>query len=1196
MDRVACQRLLFAGVLLSLLLATPVAQAQGVGSSGDITGTVTDPTGAVLPKASITVVNTETGLRREAVANATGQFQVAGLQPATYEVSARFSGFATTVRKGVRVAIGETVVCDFSLKLQAQSVIEVTAEAPVVETAKGSVADTISQQSIANLPIDRRDYLTFTLLAPGVTDSSRVADDQDFRVKQTPQSGLSFYGSNGRGNSITVDGGETSGDSGGVRPTVSQEAVQEFQINRSNFGAQLGSATGASINIVTKSGTNNAHGSLFGFFRNQGMDAANPFSFSQALQAGQTFDPTQPDLAGTNVKDSLSRQQYGGSIGFPVKKNKTFVFFAFEGLRQDAQNAVPLLTDTSIFRTTGAQNSIFTALGAEGSAQVPCINNPDGTVTFLAANVCAGALGSLLTVSQLTGLTAGQTALNSFLVNQFESQGGVFPFTSRQYLTSGRLDHRFTQNNQVSLTYRFAHDEEQSPDVHSLTAFSAGSSSKTVDHNLQGAWYHQFNASAQNELRIQWNHEDFDVLPNVPGEVGIQIPGFINNLGSNIFLPNFTTLRRTEYADNVTVIRGSHTLQFGGSVVLRGNDTESHTYLPGRFVFGSLPGILVSPCLGVDPHTGVNDCFGNQVSTSINSLQATSLGLPQLYQQGFGNPQYPYYSRPLTALYFRDRWKITSGFTLNYGLRYELDSQFLPLTTYKKDFAPRVSFAWDPFKDNKTVIRAGYGVFYSPVDVQIPDVDMSLGVLNANRSAVANSAPGNQVANLLATCGMTTAGGVPIIPGSGASPCTRPTSIYIDPINPIVIPGLGQILQTAPAVFQTLFAEGLIQCTTPTAGNEACITPASVNPLGIRVASSGALSPLQVVFTNQPGYRPPIAQQVSAGIEREISRGFSVSVGGVYVHTQRLPVAIDTNLLSQFPLTTVTLANGKQVSYRNWNTTDPTTGFTADPLGGIEGQPCNTTQCVVSPLVVQSNQYSSVASALYEGLILEVKRRFSESFSLFGNYTFSKGFDNSTDYNTDYGPQDPTNLNLDRSLSEFDERHKVVIAGVLDSPWKSHFLSGFELAPIFTYHSGHPFNLLAGGEVNGNNHITNERPIGAPRDTGLGPNYVDFDMRLSWKHKIGEVGQVQFTAEGFNLANRTNYASVNNEVGPIFGFCQTNGLNCYPGQSNFTTFNVHGIRPGTVLPGGTTANPSTPLAFTSALPKREVQLGVRFSF
>jgi hypothetical protein len=477
------------------------------------------------------------------------------------------------------------------------------------------------------------------------------------------------------------------------------------------------------------------------------------------------------------------------------------------------------------------------------------------------------------------------------------------------------------------------------------------------------------------------------------------------------------------------------------------------------------------------------------------------------------------------------------------------------------------------------VVRGGYGIFYGPVDVQIPDVDLSLGAVNKNKSAVENSTPAGQVANLTSICGFSQFG-VPIIPGSGTSPCNREISIYVDPIAGV--PALG--LAGAPTVFQSLFAQGLIQCTAPAPGNAACITPAAVAPFGIDVKNSGPVGPLQVVFVNQPGYRPPIAQQASFGIEREIGPGFSVSISGIYSHTQRLPVAIDTNLVPA-PFTTLTLANGRTISYRNWNTT----AAGADPLGGTEpgGLPCDNpaVRCFVNPLVVQNNAYSSEAYALYEGGILEIKKRFSDHFTLFGNYTYSKAFDTSTDFNSDYGPQDPSNINIDRSLSEFDERHKVVIAGVIDSPWKQRILSGFQLAPIFSYHSGHPFNLLAGGEVNGDNHTTNERPIGAPRDTGLGYDYFDLDARLTWQHKLGENAKLLFTAEGFNIANRTNFASVNNEVSPLFGLT--------PG---FTTFNVHGIRPGSALAGGQTDTPSMPLSFTSAFPKRQVQLGVRITF
>src|SRR5216684_1770180 len=931
---------------LGLLPASPVASAQGVGASADLAGTVTDPSGADVPNAKVTVLDTAKGLQRSVVTDEHGFYHLSGLAPASYKLSVEHAGFQTEVIPSLSLTVGQTLGLDFHLKLAGLSgQVEVSSELPAVETERGSQANTLTQDDIAQLPIDRRDYLTFTLLLPGVSDSTRLADDQDFRVKQTPQSGLSFYGSNGRGNSITVDGGETSGDSGGVRLTVNQDDVLEFQINRSNYGADLGAATGASINIVTKSGTNDVHGTLYGFFRNDAMDARDPFAFSSALANDPTYANFNTTSTGAPIKNTLSRQQYGGALGFPIRKDKTFFFASFEGLRQNSQNSVPILTDSSIFAGPSAtatsnpfpqtdprfaQQAIVTALAQSSNPSVPCING----FPNVSAPTCAFLLQTALAVTPNQGLTPVQPGLNAFLVTQFESQGGVFAYNTREYLASTRLDHHFDANNELSLTYRYGHDLEESPDVQSLTAFSAGSSIHTYDNNFQAAWYHQFSARAQNEARVQWDYNSFNVIPNEPAQTGLQIPGFINNIGTNIFVPNFTILRRYEFADNFTIIRGPHTFKFGGYELLRGNHTESHTFFPGRWVFGGLPGLVLSPCFSP---AATNPCTGAPTPAGINmnSLQSSSLGLPEIYQQGFGDATYGYYARPLTAFYAQDSWKMMSNFTLNYGLRYELDTQFAPLTTYKKDFGPRVSFAWDPFKDHKTVVRGGYGIFYGPVDAQIPDVDLSLGVVGAGRAAVENSTSAGQVANVTAICGVSQFG-TTIIPGTGASPCKREISIYADGINGV--PALG--IAGSATIFQTLFAGGLIQCTTPTAGNNACVTPTAVagpfagaQPVGIDVTNSGPLSPLQVIFVNQPGYRPPIAQQASFGIEREIGPGFSISLSGIYTHTQRLPVAIDTNLLPA-PFSTVTLANGREVSWRNWRRTDPNTGFTADPRGG----------------------------------------------------------------------------------------------------------------------------------------------------------------------------------------------------------------------------------------------------------------------
>jgi hypothetical protein len=187
------------------------------------------------------------------------------------------------------------------------------------------------------------------------------------------------------------------------------------------------------------------------------------------------------------------------------------------------------------------------------------------------------------------------------------------------------------------------------------------------------------------------------------------------------------------------------------------------------------------------------------------------------------------------------------------------------------------------------------------------------------------------------------------------------------------------------------------------------------------------------------------------------------------------------------------------------------------------------------------------------------------------NYTYSKAIDDSTDFNSDYSAFNEVNLAAERGLSDFDQRHKVVVASVIDSPWKSKALGGWELSPIVSYNSGHPFNLLAGADINGDGHFTNDRPPGAPRNSGIGPNYADFDMRLSRKVQVNERASLLFTAEGFNILNRTNYATVNNLVGANFG----------------PPFNVEGTAK---------LSPSQPLGFTSALPKREIQLGIRLSF
>jgi hypothetical protein len=217
-------------------------------------------------------------------------------------------------------------------------------------------------------------------------------------------------------------------------------------------------------------------------------------------------------------------------------------------------------------------------------------------------------------------------------------------------------------------------------------------------------------------------------------------------------------------------------------------------------------------------------------------------------------------------------------------------------------------------------------------------------------------------------------------------------------------------------------------------------------------------------------------------------------------------------------------------------------------------------------------QHARFCRTTNHGGILEIKKRFTDRFTLLANYTYSKAIDDSTDFNSDYAAFNEVDLRAERSLSDFDQRHKFVLAAMVASPWeRSAVLSGFELSPIVSYNSGHPFNLLAGADINGDNHFTNDRLPGTPRNSGLGPNYFALDMRLTRTFVLGERRVLRFTAEGFNLTNRTNYSRVNNIVDFDAG----------------APLNPHGTA---------SLYPNSPFAFTAAQPKREIQLGVRFDF
>ncbi len=660
----------FLSLVVFCICGNPAAFSQSHVASAEIRGRITDAADAVLAGTRISVKNSETGLVFSTVTSNSGEYRASLLPPGVYEIQAERENFGTQVRKGIEVTVGQNLIVDFQLEIGPITVVvQVTETLPLSEPERTQQSYTVDERSIRTLPIDRRDYLTYALLAPGVGDARTLAEATDYRPIATANTGLSFFGNNGRGNSVRIDGGEADNDGGGIRPTLSQEAVKEFQVNTSNYSAELGGANGGVINIVSKSGTNFYRGSVYGYFRHQSLDAADPF-------AKVLVDGTP-----TRIKPPSKRQQFGATFGGPLVLNRTFFFGSFEGLERRESNSVSVLTDNSVFEPTPEQRSILSVLPPAQAAP----------------------LASLLTASPAT------RAL-------FESNNGVFPFNSHDYKSSFRIDHGLPGNRQLMIRYNIAKIDETNPNTGALVGFSRAIETSKLDHNLLFGVTGSTEKGKVNELRLQFNYSDLLVSTNEKFGPELDINGF-GYFNRDIALPSNNIGRRYEITDNFSLDQGSHLIKLGGQVLLRGIRSESQALFAGRFNFGLLPGSIINPALS---------------SITLNGLQAFNLGLPLSYNQGFGDPTVSS-TNPFYAVYLNDRWKPLPQLVIDAGLRYELDVRRSPVRTDTDTVAPRIALAWQPNGKRATTVRAGYGIFYSPTFYFVDWVANALGDLNGRR-------------------------------------------------------------------------------------------------------------------------------------------------------------------------------------------------------------------------------------------------------------------------------------------------------------------------------------------------------------------------------------------------------------------------------------------------------------------------------
>ena len=1021
-------------LLLASLLLSVSLLAQADATSATVRGTVTDQQGGAVPNATVTIKSTDQGATRTVQSDAGGEFVFLTLRPGPYELTLQAQGFAQQIVRDIQLTVGQIVTVELKLQVAAVTTeVTITDAAPLIEIERTQQSNTIESKQIQNLPNIGRDFTSYVFTLPGVSSSTapRVQGGGRFTFGT---SGFSIGGSNGRGNLTTVDGGENEYGSGQLRFAISPEAVQEFQVNRNSFNAEFGFTAGTALNAVTRSGSNAYHGSLYTYFRSDKTSAKERFI--------PTFIP-----ASTRV---YQQQFYPGfTIGGPVIKNKLFFFTNYERQKLDIAR----------FRSYTASS-----LTQPSALQTALLNRLDTSTDLTVKAVVAQFRPALAT--NATSNTVGYNLLrqNEGIINA--------PFRLNNWIT--RVDYNLSQRDSIMGRFSLAHNFNEQLGTDPGTSPSNATTLDVRDYTSLIGWTHNFGGSMVNQLRVQFSPRNSALTtPRPPGSTALILTG-IAAFNRNSVAPFNTLQNRYQFEDNLTWIRGNHTLKFGGSFRPVQYEVRNDLWVGGEWNFqgGVYPLTALVPAaaqgavfsaLCTTAGRPAADCTTAPTAsatiasltagTTLNALQSFNFGLPFLYRQSFGNSTWKDTVRFL-GFFAQDSWKVNNRLTLDFGGRIDHDGEPRPVpsATY---FSPRFGFAFDVTGDKKTVVRGGGGIFYSPVYYQVPYLTNLLNDTGEYLSQVFRS---------------------PAFPASQ---------------TPATLWGRGVAAGKLP--FQQL-------------------TAADLTAAGVATTPKGTG---RVVIEIGPNYKANYSVQANLGIQRQIVRDLSVEVAyNMYrgIHIQQ-PVPV--NLCEAGAAgCTPTAANAAALLTRN-------------PAFGPLYQS-------IDPTITQQFQYTSRGNSIYHGMTLAVTKRFSNNFSLMSSYTWSKTIDDVTDFNTAFSAPFATRLFLDRALSSFDLRHNYVFSGVFTSPWKNYALRDFSIAPIISIRSGIPFNLNTGQDINGDTRATNDRLFYIGRNTGIGPNYRSVDGRLTrvFRFRPDGVARLDFTVEVVNLFNRTNYAAVRDIIPP----------------------------------------------------------------
>ncbi len=685
--------ILFASVLVLALSVTAFAQSTTTGSIG---GVVTNPNKEVVPGAAITVRNMGTNKEDTATSDDSGRFKVANLQPGNYAVTVNSSGFSPMTSENVVVEVGRETTLEVALSVgPVTGTVDVSAEAPVINTTQQDFSTNINQTSINELPINGRRWSNFALLTPG------AVPDGNFGL-------ISFRGISGLLNNNTIDGGDNNQaffaeERGRTRISysISQAAIREFQVNTSSYSAEYGRSAGGVVNAITKSGTNDFHGGAFYYQRNNKWGARNPLAVRQELING-VFTPV-----GFKPKDV--RHQFGGTIGGPIVKDKAFFFFSYDQQKRNFPGLAVIGQNNFLNLSTGTRNTLLSR-----------------------------------------GLTDAQ--INNTL-NFLSSLTGPVPRTGDQKLFLPKVDWNINEQNTLTVSYNRLRWESpagiQTQATNTRAVDNFGDDFVQIDA-LNVKLASTLTPTLLNEFRFQWGRDnEFQFSqPPIPGEPtnapGGRSPQTIL-VGSTTFsfgMPEFLERasfpdeRRWQFADTVTMTQGNHTVKFGGDINFVKDIINNLRFLGGEFNYtGATTGLSDFIVDYVNWQTNgairglanVNNLQGRCVSAqSPNVFRMAGKCYAGNFNQGFGVLGLTMKTTDLNY-FIQDDWRVTPRFTLNLGLRYEYQrnpdpvnaNPLLPQTNNKVDdrnnFGPRVGFAYDLSGDGRTSMRGGWGLYYGRV-------------------------------------------------------------------------------------------------------------------------------------------------------------------------------------------------------------------------------------------------------------------------------------------------------------------------------------------------------------------------------------------------------------------------------------------------------------------------------------------------